>query len=128
MSELKALRERVAAATGPDRVLDAEIAIEIGGFSRYRNWWDGPGRTNPAWHALANDVWVPLPAYTASLDLVLNLMGAKLPSVRVDLEGWTGTNQWGASMGVLPYLATGPTPALALLSALLAALDAEGGA
>jgi len=126
MTDLKALRERVAAATGPDRVLDGEIAISIGGFSRYRNWWDGPGRTNPAWHALADDVWVSLPTYTANLDLVLDLIDTELPGVRVDLEGWTGTNQWGASMGVMPYLATAPTPALALLSALLAALDAEG--
>ena len=148
MTDLKTLRERVAAATGPDRVLDAEIAIEIGGFSRYRNWWDGPGRTNPAWHALVDDDWVPLPAYTASLEVVLDLIMAKLPGPDWGRTFWQidSTNYCELTSQIertcdpmigemepvywdeVRVNACGPTPAVAMLTALLAALDADGDA
>lgn len=77
MTETPKLSERVEAATGPDRELDAEIAVAVSGdvgaivvppyerflFSHKPGWWrDGTNKSHSA------------PSYTASLDAALTLM------------------------------------------------------
>ena len=98
--KIAALRARVEAASGADRALDAEIAACFG-------------------------VAGPPPDYSASVDRCLEL-------IHGHLAGWAWHVGWNAS-GVLPYAtlhrgdhllaAAAPTVPLALLRALLHALD-----
>lgn len=100
-SELQALGERVATATGSDRALDRELARLLAGLP-------------PADAA---------PDYTASVDRCVDLVHQALP-------GWSWHVGWDAS-GVLPYAtlhqgeqrveARAPTVPLAILRALLRA-------
>lgn len=83
-AQLLALAERVEAATGPDRDLDAEIALHLAGRWEYaaRRALDG----GLVWSGDATavlfcappiswaDSWVTVPTYSASLDAAATLM------------------------------------------------------
>jgi hypothetical protein len=99
-SELEALGERVAAATGSDRELDRELA-----------------------RLLIGDASMPPPDYTASVERCIDLVHLVLP-------GWAWHVGWNASgvlpyatlhQGQQRVEASAPTVPLALLRALLRA-------
>jgi len=86
MSE-RDLIERISAATGPDRALDAEIAAFVKQCSRnapawVRNWqglWAPAPKVNSGAVALWHDsgelsVWWNAPEFTASIDAALTLV------------------------------------------------------
>jgi hypothetical protein len=130
-TDLSALIARVEAATGPDRKLDAEIAL-IAGYANERRssdrrpWWYAPNGDRVAYFWQQDHP----PAYTASLDAAVSLV----PS------GWEVALYWGVK-GFRPEAqletedtrevlisSTAATPALALCAAALRARQAmEGG-
>jgi len=133
VSALADLRARVEAATGADRVLDWQVGAATGhsSFDHDSALWPPFREGSRAEKAV--------PAYTASLDAVLALVGEKLPGWHVnELHQRPDEPLWWADLLVREI--EGPpgdeptwranahaaTPALALLSALLAALDASG--
>lgn len=101
MSALSELRERVEKASGPDRELDARIALFAGDFSirmdaghgyrifrgkpeRYQaSILSGSGTEGDACRALGYSVLSVL-RYTASIDAALALVERKLPG-----QGWS---------------------------------------
>lgn len=133
MSNLSALRERVESATGPSEELDREIHEALVGSA----WFSSPVLMKPAY--LVKPV-------TASVDAVLALAELKLPALPSFAAGSPPSSGWKISLyrGMIPSGSphafweamirahatqppnhTGPTPALALLAALLAALDGD---
>lgn len=153
MTRLTELRDRVLAATGPDRELDAEIAFEL----RWRPE-NHPSAESFALHEAKHDyatAWIahapwrhdwPIPYWTASLDAVVALCELKLPgwvwsvnspapymgqekayAILADPEDKGGPEPWNEIHAMNTGSAS--TPALALLAALLTALaettDAE---
>lgn len=126
------LRARVEAATGPDRETDVLVAVAMGWRTHPTGWVD-PGGV----------IRAVSPFYTRSLDAVLALAGEKLPGWGWQVEGGEVVRKTGALATLMaPYdetasitdprgwsqhtKALGATPALALLSALLAALASDG--
>lgn len=119
MTDIGALVKRVEAATGPDAFLDAHIRAAL----------DMPA-TLP--------VTTECPNYTASIDAALSLVERVLPGYGLELYwGTVGAAACLASDATYSQHWSGsrcPTPALAILGALLTALkskqaqDAEGGA
>jgi len=117
MTNLQDLLERVTAATGPDRELDAAIALTQG-WPVYRgDNWIGP-------HAE-----ISVPAYTASLDNAVALIESRLPG------WWWAVGHYGPHGKCTANVSrdgkkhgndvVGATPALALLAALLRTLVAQ---
>jgi hypothetical protein len=132
---LAELKERVSAATGPDRELDIAIALAFSrapeGYTRAVQhgtpmlwFWHEADHRAPYWRT---------PEYTASLDAVMALVSAKLP-------GWTwGIDTHSPDKGVCAILSkpTGEcfdmpgdvvveyakTAPLAILAALLDAVE-----
>jgi len=137
--ELSALRERVEKADGPDREIDAMIAVTLDGFQRR---YDEVYRKGE-WEFTTNDDlvtdqnWIQhLPRYTGSMDAAARLIQQKLPGWE-----WQLLHEWndvGAAMinrahindaasGGVYVSGYGPTPALALIAALLNALENTNG-
>ena len=128
MSEdLTELLSRVETATGSDVRLDGDIAVALGVFrpvqARHERVFGN------SWHVkLTGSVMFMAPAYTASLDAALALVERVLPGA-----GWlcgVAQDHYMAEIfrtryvsGVIPRMgyAEAPTPALALLAALLRA-------
>jgi hypothetical protein len=123
--------ERLRAATGPDRELDALIWLET---------TDGATRRESTVTSSTN-LWPPytidetrdatgrlitVPSYTASIDAALALVERMLPGAAYDMH----KSDKGYSFSILrayldrPYFG-GATPALAILTALFAALEAK---
>lgn len=139
-SRLTELLERVEAASGADRELDVRLTLllndgsEINGQLPYNDAQvelllvlSRPGvvECEDCGHE-STAAWVPVPAYTASLDAALALVDRVLP-------GWDWVREYGGRMIVFnpasddTYGAKGSVPALALLAAMLRALaDGEG--
>lgn len=112
------LLERVRAATGADRRLDAEIACALTDKD-----CRPLGREGRIEHVSKAFIVYAEP-YTGSLDAALALVERKLPG-----EDWAIGNVGGQCVAAISrarYEASAPTPALALLAALLVAV--EGGA
>jgi hypothetical protein len=114
MADLTPLSERVEGAGGPDRELDREV-------------WAALVANPPA--SLVHVGRIEVPAYTASLDSALGLVERVLPgwAWRVEFVAkWRpGGPFYGADLtdGIKPASRrAGPTPALAVLAALLKAL------
>lgn len=121
---LAALRVRLERATGPDREIEADLALLDG-------WTECPGDT---WIGPFGEICVP--NYTSSVDAALGLIERAAPewtwqsaSPRRGLafEGvlcrfFSNRHDKGPHVVVAEYA---PTPALALLRALLAALTIE---
>lgn len=117
---LQDLKDRLDKADGPDRELDADLAL-LGG------WTEFPGDN---WIGPFGEICVP--NYTASTDAALGLIERVLPGWRVDFiqqsldePYWTSglykrvadTHQIDRASG------SAPTAPLALLRALMAALE-----
>lgn len=128
------LRERVAAATGSDRELDADL------------WWRFDERSSEYYFNRGSmglpqkrDHSKPMPvglgrcavramapAYTASVDAALALIERVLPDAKVFLVNWPGGDlAWAARLTRDYQDFRAPTPALALISALLAAVCSD---
>lgn len=71
MSDLLKLAERCEAATGPDRELDGAVHTAVTGFEPRRG---GIGWPDNALVVPGFPGWVPLPAYTASIDAAMSLV------------------------------------------------------
>lgn len=116
-AELATLRARIDAATGPDRELDLSLAEALvpDVVVLLHNRGTGQNERSTYWH------------YTASIDAALALVERLLP-------GWLWTfGSYGPDDGpwaciteptepCADYAARGPTPALAILSALMSAM------
>lgn len=136
---LRQLLARVEGAAGADREIDAEIALT---FQIPNEHYNAPLRRpvlSPPQHhrpGLLEYVEIsgvsarPAPEYTASVDAALALVGRVMPGweLLISDEG-DEPDKWVASMGprhtFTSYEGVGPTPALALLAALLRAKIAE---
>ena len=127
MSALKELLERVERAEGPDRDYDWDLAFLDGWkFDEISDTW-----TMPDGHW---DQFLTPPRYTASLDAAVALVERKLPG-----HHWSVSRQceypslafcdyrFAAFVGDYgsPKRAEGPTPAIAVIKALLRALIAS---
>lgn len=118
MSELLKLAARCEAATGPDRTLDAEIAVLVDGLGSVATY-------SPAYlHAVGNSFedigkYADIPAFTASIDAAMSLVP----------EGawwWVEAQPLGKAFHAGcadECVATAATPALALCIAALRARD-----
>lgn len=139
MNDLQSLRERVEKADGPDRELDCQLALKVGGFHlmervhrepAYCTYTEMDGLTVPG-----QDGTMMVPHYTASIDSAVALIERKIPAekrffwqvgvcsirdgrvVSYSAEtNWTGEKEFEAK-----------TPALALIAALLSALETHNG-
>ncbi len=99
------LRDRILAATGPDRELDTLL-------------WEMADPT------AATSLLRQAPAYTASVDLALALVGAKLPG-----KGWIVSNEGAKGFGASfegRYFKFAPTAPLAILLSALTVLSEQG--
>lgn len=129
---LRQLLARVEGAAGAESDLGAEIRVALGQVP--------PEEPFKAWRAQWPDDWTParplLAGFfedcaddpTASVDAALALVGRVHPDNRLSLGFWRPPrpNKWRAQVGV-EECADCPTPALALLAALLRAKIAETG-
>lgn len=133
MSKLSELRERVEGASGPDRKLDALIAVAIGGFFLAPRRFEGEEPRYGYIDANGTEV-LPgnsgdqlVPRLTASIDAALALVERLHPDVGVVLSldreeprlaraSLVGERIIGQNAATLP---------LAILSALLRALDQQ---
>jgi len=134
MSELRALRERVEKAEGPDRNLDIDVMRALVDATKAKFYWQWRGlQTKGAPEPDPQSYWDKsrTPMLTASIDAVVALIERLIPaekrffwqvgvcsirdgrvvSYSADAN-WTGEKEFEAK-----------TPAIALLAALLAALE-----
>ena len=115
------LIERIESAEGPDRELDCMIAETAGGW--YDVWHKGYMTGGYAPNGVCEG---DIPKYTADLNAALTL----LPD---DRPNWAVTGKNSATVGTVngvPGAMTwvfAATPALALVAAILRALDKEAG-
>lgn len=144
MSDLQSLIERVEKATGPDREIDARLKIfvadedclywgrgdDFGCTTReYLLRWDDEN-----WREAASELAHGEPHYTADIDAALSLVSRALPG-----WGWSVASDMGegrvfgaamsplglASAALMTQTARAPTPALAIILALLRAKAAQ---
>ena len=133
LASLEALEARIAAATGPDREIDAELfdALGIpvrefdpgdGDVSQWREWPDGTKVANTR--------------LTASIDAIVALITRKLPGLgwiaRTGIIGGDGRGKdepyaalLSSQGGEALYSSYAPTPALALSLAFVRAMRAK---
>lgn len=125
MSEKAKLLERIRAADGPDRELDEQLALAIGGWkqsedSHYTESPEGLDYYYPSEH------W---PHYTASIDAALALVTKLLPGrwwvLNSGLEAGSATCLIDAGKPFETHNDHGATPPLAILASLLTALIAQ---
>ena len=130
---LRALLARVEAATGPDRKIDAAIAVTIDGGPKSFTSDDAPDRTRGSYgagiwftdadnyHVLSKTVRCAA-LITASIDAAVALIERVLPEWIWDVTS-TGTS-WimAGDESDLHVPAKGATPALAILAAIFRAL------
>lgn len=125
MKDLADLIERIGGATGPDRRLDGAIAIAL--TPGARTWIRGlaGGYKVGDEHKVAD-------AFTASLDAALALVERVLPGWFIGVQQNRGVPAENAWSGILcpedgdEVEITAPTPALALLSSMLRAVEGGG--
>lgn len=119
MDALSTLLSRVESGSGADRELDESIARYVAGLPatlRLGHELLGDERTVPRHH----------PAYATDLNAVVALVEAKLPGWGWDITyraawGTSAAHVIGPTREAKPYVATAPTPARALLAALIRA-------
>lgn len=135
-AEMEALIQRVEAAEGPDRELDAEIAVAAG----THEWRTDAGRAVMARIEGPGQFCVPgnggplalVPHYTASLDAAVSLVPSGWAH-HYAVRPWLRPNPatagvWQKYQADASFVADAATPELALLVAILKALLAmEGG-
>lgn len=129
MTDLSELLERVKAATGPDRDLDAAIGKALGAEFKARNvhrrghYIGG----KPVLLRVAEDY----PRFTASVDATLALVERCLPGWRYDIHSprfgtpFEGVLMDGDSASRRIVVGHAPTAPLAILSALLQAIGEQ---
>lgn len=142
---LSALRDRILAATGPDRELDALICahFRIGPVEDPPGWvtnWAGEFGAHPRFPgkvALLHTDGTPgmhwtSQSYTGSIDAALALVGAKLPDWRWSLDKmrdgkcrafFIKGDDMGSAETATAYA---PATALAICGALLTVLSEQG--
>ena len=128
---LIALRKRVAKLTGPDREVDGEVLALLGGAEWERAQMRASMPSGAPHDVILREGRRYAAPYTASVDAVLTLIGKVLPGWRVELLQGCSENctWWDAFLCKPPEFEIAaeteqgmPTPALALLHALLSAL------
>ncbi|MFZ2252645.1 MAG: hypothetical protein WAW13_00555 [Minisyncoccia bacterium] len=131
MTEYTDIIDRLESATGPDRELDA-LACRLAApkdWEKYRNWAAMPSGAPP--DIMDRDAVRWVPAYTASLDDSLALVGEKLPGWRWEMAHhprMTREHRYVFEIEAPSEdsaTALAPTPALAVLLALFRALEAN---
>lgn len=130
-SVLDGLVERLKAANGPDRDIDALIAgnllsKEVKREPNKRTWRMGHKQTKTR----PSEPWVCLPSYTHSVDAALVLLEHVLPAWT-----WTVEKTWRMYACILisqdnedgkgVVVESAPTPAIAILLATLSALQSQ---
>ena len=139
MTDIAGLIERLEAATGPDRELDAAIVAHFNNASvrRYPPQTDfGPGARWQFWsrdgaHFLGSESKFPVPPLTASLDAALALVERVRPGAWIEMSGPRKylnipapvPNRWRVEVD--ERIGWGSTLAIALLIALLRTLETE---
>ncbi len=129
--ELTGLLDRVKAASGPDRHLDALVEVQARRFAAYAAGLDD--RTRAYWNGtIDGDVYdssisYAAPRYTASIDAALALVEKMLPGCmwRVQSDPKIGDTFYATLVPSYPAGASagdGATAPLAILAALLTAL------
>jgi len=91
---LEGLLSRVEAATGPDRELDRDLAVAIGGYERvemHPHFMRETTTNRVGWYGRM------APFYTSSIDAALALVERVLPGAQ-----WEITNLYGAAKAELP--------------------------
>jgi len=147
MTDLQTLKQRVERASGGDRELDCRIAYALGmnwcnpKWSNSLHDWRQHIETHgfeAAWtsdHVYRNGYDAPptedyggslVPNYTTSIDAALALVERLLPGWSWRIGNRPGGGAW-VLLGTSRQEHLGATPALALLSALLAALSSKAG-
>lgn len=132
VSNLQALLERVEKAEGPDRELDALIwTAATGHETHYPNPYMREAEGLHAYTERRGDDlsrWYRVPALTNSIDAAVGLVEKMLPGFDVCLARVSG--EWSADIGPPDSFQAAsaksrPTPALALIAALLKALISQ---
>jgi len=140
MTDLTALLERVRAATGADREIDAALMAQsyaqeerhIGAVMEYSDGSEERVK-DLVWVDPKTDKWVSTAAhsYTASIDAALALTERVLPGWRYDIHSprfgtpFEAVLVDGDSASLRIVTAKAPTAPLAILAALLSALIAQ---
>src|SRR5215217_4161473 len=133
-ADLNALLERVKAAMGPDRDLDAAILCALPPFGV--NWkpddrWQGRANFE---HSIGDGDSRQAATFTASIGSALALVGRCLPGWRHDIHSprfgrpFEAVLMDGDSASRRIVVGTGATAPIAILSALLSTIDNERGA
>lgn len=137
MSDLEQLLERVKAATGPDRELDADIAQAIEGVEIQWRQATGtmemyPVQRYPSTSHAAGFGIGPVPTYTASVDAALAFAERMLPGFGYSLNGGHLRDQATIWLGEVEtydqeceFVEGGETAPLAILAATLSALASQ---
>jgi len=135
MSYLADLIERVEKCTGPDRVIDALVTAIVDDRDAYFEDHPQFGRQLLGRHRKPpHDVnWIDHPAnalkpYTASLDVVTEMIDATMPAALWDVNGYGAaslTPHWADGNVSEKYSETSALPCLALLLAFLRAKQKE---
>jgi len=129
MTDLPALLARVEAATGPDRELDRDLMLAIGGAREIDDdLFYGPGEI--AWYfgRYEDDCNMPpLPHLTSSLDATVALVRKKRPGViwRTGEDGAVAIAVMFTPGNRTHRGVSGASPELALLAALLRSMIEE---
>ena len=138
---MTSLIDRLRDADGPDRELDAAIHMAL--FDPKPGWrwhFDNAELSQSLWARRSgySSTHVDFPAYTASLDAVLALIGEVLPRVLIDLTEGKPGGGFPAYHSQLKFLpdrdgrarrvdAWGKSRSLSALIALLMAMEAQDG-
>lgn len=110
MADLMGLIAKLEALDGPSREVDAEI-------DRLLNAWTGP---------VLSTVLPGVPPVTASIDAAVALCERALPGTKVMVNNWPGGSKPAAArIGRNGEDARGPTLAIALVIALLRAMEGD---
>jgi hypothetical protein len=127
MTDLDTLITRVEALTGPDREVDAEIALAVG-------WVSMTDRQGDTWWHLPDGDWQRLPRLTGSLDAGKALLGQLLPGLGWSVGKPDGTDYgqchiWNHANRTKPFVwSEAATEEIAFVAAILRAYRAKGDA
>lgn len=129
MTDHNELAARIERAEGPDRALDAEIAVAVGWRVLYDK--SDPNDAEPYYQPVPEMSWRAVPHCTASIDAAMQLVpnGWKLRQMHfnapcADDRKWH-LNLRGGKEGEDRFVGRGSTPALALCAAAIRARSAS---
>jgi hypothetical protein len=125
---LSEIRERVERSTSSwdCDVTRADIAEVLGAEVTRKHGRIGLAYRNVPWVSHDTSRWQSIPAYLSDTNSVLSLIERVLPTAKVSLNNWPGGDlAWQARLVRNGADHRAPTAPLALLRALLAALEAS---